>query len=79
MRSTHSSLIERTNRSAYALRLGDRGDRRRVGAPADDIHELFQHTGELLEVMGEEIESKPTEGEAALRSVCRGDGRDWTR
>lgn len=39
------------------------------GASADDIQELFQHAGELLEIMGEEIESEPAEARVAMRSA----------
>ena len=41
----------------------------RVGASADDIHELFKHASELLQIMGEEIGSEPPEGKADMQSV----------
>ena len=41
----------------------------RVGASADDIHELFQHASELLGIMGEEIENEPLEARADMRSA----------
>jgi hypothetical protein len=41
----------------------------RMGAPADDIHELFQHAGELLDIMDEEIENEPQEARGDMRSA----------
>ena len=39
------------------------------GASADDVHELFQHAGELLDIMDEEIDNEPAEAQDALRSA----------
>jgi hypothetical protein len=41
----------------------------REGAASDDIHELFQHASELLDIMDEEIANEPLEAQDALRSV----------
>jgi hypothetical protein len=41
----------------------------REGASADDIHELFQHAGGLLDIMGEEIENEPQGARADMRSA----------
>ena len=41
----------------------------REGEAADDIHELFQHAGELLDIMGEEIDNEPPDARDALGSA----------
>lgn len=54
---------------AFMRVLAEITEANRVGAPADDIHELFQHAGELLEIIDEEIENEPAEARAAMRSA----------
>ena len=39
------------------------------GASADDVHELFQDAGELLDIMDAEIDNEPSEAQDALRSA----------
>ena len=41
----------------------------RDGVSADDIHELFRHAAELLDIVDEEIDNEPPEAQAALRSA----------
>lgn len=54
---------------AFMRVLAEITEAKHEGASADDIQELFQHAGELLEIMGEEIESEPAEARAAMRSA----------
>ena len=41
----------------------------RQDAPADDVHELFQHAGELLDIIDEEIDNESEEARADMRSA----------
>ena len=49
--------------------LAEISEAHRKGASADDIHELFQHAAERLDIMGEEIENEPADARDALRSA----------
>ena len=49
--------------------LAEISEANRIEAPADDIHELFQHANELLDIVDEEIENEPAEARADMRSA----------
>jgi hypothetical protein len=53
---------------AFMRVLAEMTEATREGASADDSHELFQHAGELLDIMGEEIENEPQGARADMRS-----------
>jgi hypothetical protein len=53
---------------AFMRVLAEITEANRAGASANDIHELFQHASEL-EIMDEEIDNKPAEARAAMRSA----------
>jgi hypothetical protein len=54
---------------AFMRVLAEITEANRVGAAADDIHELFHDAGELLDIIDEEIENEPTEARTAMRSA----------
>ena len=54
---------------AFMRVLADTTEANRQGLPADDMHELFQHASELLEIVDEEIENEPAEARADMRSA----------
>jgi hypothetical protein len=54
---------------AFMRVLAEISEAHREGASADDIHELFQHAGELLAIMDEEIENEPHEARRDMRSA----------
>ena len=54
---------------AFIRVLAEITEANRQGAAADDIHELFQHAGELLDIMDEEIKNEPAEVREAMRSA----------
>jgi hypothetical protein len=56
---------------AFIRVLAEITEANRVGASADDIHELFQHASELLEIMGEEIENEPPEARAGMQTLTQ--------
>ncbi len=54
---------------AFMRVLAEITEANRIGAPADDIHELFQHANELLDIMDDEIENEPEAARADMRSA----------
>jgi hypothetical protein len=54
---------------AFMRVLAEISEAHREGASADEIHELFQHAGELLEIMDEEIDNEPLERRREMRSA----------
>ncbi len=54
---------------AFIRVLAEITEAHREGMSADDIHELFQHANELLEIVDEEIDNEPMESQDALRSA----------
>jgi hypothetical protein len=49
--------------------LAEISEANRRGLPADDIHNLFQHARELLDILDEEIDNEPQEARADMRSA----------
>ena len=49
--------------------LAEISEANRIGASADDIHELFEHANELLQIVDEQIENEPQEARADMRSA----------
>ena len=54
---------------AFMRVLAEITEANRVGASADDIHELFQHAGELLDIVDEKIANEPETSRADMRSA----------
>jgi hypothetical protein len=54
---------------AFMRVLAEITEANRQGVAADDIHELFQHAGELLDIVDEEIANEPEGARADMRSA----------
>jgi hypothetical protein len=49
--------------------LADISEAHRIEAPADDVHELFQHANELLDIVNDEINNELEEARTDMRSA----------